>query len=58
VDGSEFTYVGELKACYSGGTYDFKDADGTVPRLLQGTYCLSPFDPSLSLLQGIVLRRY
>ena len=33
---SEITYAGSLKADFAAGTYDFKDGDGTVPRLLYG----------------------
>ncbi len=34
----EAAYAGDLKADFVAGTYDFRDGDGTVPKLLYGAF--------------------
>ena len=33
----EFTYAADLKADFTTGIYEFRDADGAIPRLLYST---------------------
>lgn len=36
--GAAAPYAGDLRADFAAGVYDFRDGDGTVPRLLYGAF--------------------